>query len=88
MAAPQPTADKRATTAPLQPAAGVYHGPHPAGGYGSQPTTGRHGLLIIELTDETKSIRSVIVGFQDRVEGLEQRLGAVEDRLNTIIDRD
>ncbi|KAJ1170421.1 hypothetical protein NDU88_002298 [Pleurodeles waltl] len=39
-----------------------------------------------ELAAET--IRSVTVGIQDRMEGLELRLGAIEECLNTILDRD
>ncbi|KAJ1207196.1 hypothetical protein NDU88_002588 [Pleurodeles waltl] len=44
--------------------------------------------IITELAAETKSIRSMMAGFQAKVEEAEQWIRAVEDRLKTVLDRD
>ncbi|KAJ1197654.1 hypothetical protein NDU88_001510 [Pleurodeles waltl] len=43
---------------------------------------------IFSLAEETKSIRTDITGFQNRVMRLEQRVSAIEDHYNTTPDRD
>ncbi|KAJ1082581.1 hypothetical protein NDU88_002746 [Pleurodeles waltl] len=43
---------------------------------------------ISSLAEETKSIRTDIVGFQNRSLGLEQRVSDIEDHQNTTPDRD
>ncbi|KAJ1157397.1 hypothetical protein NDU88_010110 [Pleurodeles waltl] len=43
---------------------------------------------ITSLTEETKSMRLDIAGFQSRVTRLEQRVSTMEDHINTAQDRD
>ncbi|KAJ1126237.1 hypothetical protein NDU88_004645 [Pleurodeles waltl] len=71
------------STRPLTPAswripAGCNHGPYPAGDLsGGQQDRGMDSMMA-SLTEDTRSMRLDITGFQSRVTALEQRMTTVE----------